>query len=87
MPLTIEMGDPQGHLLEELKWKGITQESVAITYAFLIMQERDSADWPKVNAAIRERWKGKSALNRIKKLAWAQIDEWRKRRTEVAHVG
>ncbi len=77
MRLTLEMDDPQGHILEELTWKGITQDSVAITYAFIIAQLGDAADWRKVNAAIRAKWKGKSALPRIKEMAWKQVEAWR----------
>jgi hypothetical protein len=60
--------------MRELTWPGITQKSVALTYAFIIKQG-DNADWPRINAAIRERWKGKTALERIKKMAWAAIRE------------
>ncbi len=76
MGLTIEMGNPQGQILEELTWKGITQESIALTYAFIIAQEGKTANWTKINAAIRARWKGKTALERIKKLAWKQVEIW-----------
>ena len=76
---TIEMHNPQGQLLEELTWPEITQESVALTYAWCIAQEHATADWPKLNAAITAKWHGKSALNRIKKRAWKQIEEWQVR--------
>ena len=79
MRLTIEMHDPVGHLIEELTWKGITQDSVAITYAFIIAQCRDAADWPKINGAIRAKWKGKTALERIKQMAWKRIEYWQAR--------
>ena len=78
MNLTIEMHNPEAQIMRELtEFKGITQASVAITYAFLIAQCGDKADWPKVNAAIMKRWPGKSALTRIKTLAWKQVDAWR----------
>ncbi len=76
MRLTIEMNDPQGQILEELTWRGITQESVALTYAFTIAQEGKTADWSKINAAICAKWKGKTALSRIKEMAWKQVDIW-----------
>jgi hypothetical protein len=76
MNLTIEMDQPQARILEEIADRSVGQKSIALTYGFLIAQEGDKADWAKVNRAIRERWKGKSALIRIKKLAWAQIEIW-----------
>lgn len=75
--LTIEMHDPQGQLLEEINWPGITQASVAITYAFAIVQLGGAADWPKMNAAIQAKWKGKTALMRVKEMAWKQVEAWR----------
>jgi hypothetical protein len=47
---------------------------VALTYAFCIAQGHK--DFAGINAAIRKRWKGKSALERVKKMAWKQIDVW-----------
>ena len=78
MMLTIKMHDPVGQLFQELTHPGITQWSVAITYAFIIAQE-PQADWPKINAAIRAKWKGKTALKRIKEQAWKQVEEWKAR--------
>lgn len=78
MNLTIEMHRPAERLLEELRYRGITQASVAITYAFAIAQEteNDRVDWPKLNAAIQGKWRGKTALVRIKTAAWKQIERW-----------
>ena len=73
--MTITMHDPQGQLLTELGCKGITQDSIALTYAFILRQEPRAADWPRLNAAIMARWKGKSALKRIKKKAWKYAAE------------
>jgi hypothetical protein len=69
--MRIEMHDPQGQLLKEMEYPGITQKSVALTYAFIIRQLGDAADWPRINAAIRSKWKGRTALERVKKMAWA----------------
>lgn len=77
MNLTITMDNPQAQLLEELTQKGITQDSVAITYAFIMAQEGNAADWPKLNAAIRAKWP--KGLVRIKQRAWKQIEEWEAR--------
>lgn len=85
MPLTIEMHDPAAHILEELSYPGITQASIAITYAFAIVQQPE-ADWPKINAAIRARWPSKTGLERVKKAAWKQIDEWRGARNAAEQV-
>jgi hypothetical protein len=72
--LTIEMHNPQRQLLEEVKLPGITQDSVALTYAFIMAQEGNSADWPKINQAIIARWP--KGLNRVKKIAWKQMEKW-----------
>ncbi len=81
MSLIIEMHDPEGQLLAELKYPGITQRSVAITYAFLIAQCGKTANWPKVNRAIMRRWKGRTALSRIKEQAWKTVERWHTRST------
>lgn len=75
MPLTIEMNDPVGVIMREVEDPKLKQGDVALTYAFIIAQEPD-ADFSAINAAIRKRWKGKSALGRIKEAAWKQIEEW-----------
>lgn len=80
MSLTIEMFDPQGQILMELEGRYATQSCVAITYAFIIVQKGDKANWAAINAAIRNHWKSKVALERIKKLAWKQVAEWQARR-------
>lgn len=77
MGLTIEMHDPCGKILEELTWPGITQASVALTYAFIIAQE-PRADVPAINAAIQAKWRGRTALERVKTMAWNQVEEWRR---------
>ena len=78
MRLTIEMDNPQEHILEELTWPGITQESVGLIYALIIAQCGDAADWPRINGAIRNKWQGKSALGRVKKIAWRQVEVWQR---------
>jgi len=72
--MNFEIHNPQAQLLSELQFPGITQASVAITYAYVIAQEGDAADWRALNDAIRRRWKGKSALARIKEMAWRHVD-------------
>jgi len=68
--MLIELYNPQEVILRELADPRITQDSVAVTYAFILRQEPKTADWPKINAAIMARWKGKTALARIKEKAW-----------------
>ena len=70
----IEMHDPQGVILRELEDHRITQASVALTYAFCMRQLGDRADWPAINAAIQRRWKGRTALTRIKEMAWKRLE-------------
>ena len=79
MSLTIEMHDPAGVILEELASRNVPQASIAITYAFAIAQCGDKADWPKINQAIRERWRSPTALVRIKEAAWQHVDEWERK--------
>lgn len=75
MALNLKMDNPVSHILEELTWPGITQESVAITYAYIIVQE-PKADWFKINAAIRSKWPSDRALKRIKTIAWSWVESW-----------
>lgn len=86
MKLTIEMHNPEVQIMREIESRKIPQASVAITYAFAIAQLGDKADWPRINAAIQERWKGRTALKRIKEAAWKIVDEWKARGRTEAHV-
>ena len=73
--LRIELVNPQRRLLEELTYKGITRDSVALTYAFCIWQKSsDAVDFAVVNAAIRTKW-SQAAVNYIKRKAWAYVEE------------
>lgn len=65
----IEMVDPVSVIFRELADPQVTQASVALTYAFIMRQE-PHADWARINGAICNRWKGKSALTRVKEMAW-----------------
>src|SRR4051812_39528763 len=82
--LTIEMHDPERVIMQEIADKQITQTSLAITYAFLFAQvEGDTADWPKINQAIIERW-SRSGLQRVKTMAHKICMEWKMRGEVVA---
>ena len=60
-------------ILQEIA-EGQTQKSVALTYAMAVRsRERKTIDWPKVNRAIRERWTGRTALERVKRMAWEYL--------------
>lgn len=72
-----EMVDPVGVIMREIADPRITQASVAITYAFVIRQLGNSADYAAINAAIMQRWRGKTALTRIKEVAWKHMKEAR----------
>jgi hypothetical protein len=65
----IEMDDPVGTIFRELEDRRVTQNSIALTYCFIMRQE-PKADWAAINAAIVKRWKGKTALSRVKEMAW-----------------
>ena len=66
--MRVELGNPEGVLLEEIADKRLKREDVAMSYAFAIRQEAQ-LDWPKVNKAIIDRW-GPPALKWIKSRAW-----------------
>ncbi len=78
MRLTIEMDNPAQVIMEELTRPGITQASLAITYAFCIAQEPETV-FPAINAAIQRRYRGKTALARIKEAAWKHVEGWTRR--------
>jgi hypothetical protein len=69
MGWTIEMHDPQSVILDEIA-SGHSQKSVALTYAIILRQEPHTADWLKINQAIKNRWKSPTALKRVKEMAW-----------------
>ena len=72
--MRIELHNPQQVILREIADPRITQRSVALTYAFIIRQELHTADWWTINEAITRRWKSKTALRRIKEMAWASLE-------------
>jgi len=87
MALNIEMHDPESKILEELQDGRYPQASVAITYAYLIAQEEGKrANWPAINAAIQKRWTGKTALERVKNMAWKHVEEWERRGRQVGRA-
>ena len=60
-------------ILQEIA-EGQTQKSVALTYAMAVRsRERTTIDWPKVNRAIMARWTGRTALERVKRMAWEYL--------------
>lgn len=63
--------DPVDMIMRELADKDFKQKDIALSYAILLRQ-RDEPEvatcWPKVNAAIIERW-SMSGLKRVKKMA------------------
>jgi hypothetical protein len=68
----VELVNPVDLIFRDLADGRVTQESVAITYAFIMRQEPD-ADWWRINAAICRRWKGATALERVKRMAWKRM--------------
>lgn len=73
----VSMVDVEGQLLREIADKRMTRDDVMLTYAFAIRQH-DEVDWPKVNAAILDRW-SMAALRYIKDGAWRLVNEQRRR--------
>jgi hypothetical protein len=71
---TIELACCESVLLNEISWPETKQKSLAITYAMSICSsESRTIDWAKVNAAIEKRW-SKSAVTRVKEMAWKLIE-------------
>ena len=66
----VEMVFPQQTILDEIA-SGHSQESVALTYAFIVRQEPKTADWATINKAIAGRWP--KGLDRVKKKAWRYV--------------
>jgi hypothetical protein len=55
MNLSIEMDNPEDLIMSELtdpRLRGVGQASVAITYAYIMAQQGDAADWGAINAAM-----------------------------------
>ena len=65
----IELADPQGQLLEEIADPRMKRRDVAMTYRLALRSH--GVDWPRVNAAIIERWSMR-ALSQIKAFAWGE---------------
>ena len=72
MNFEITMVNPQKVILDELQMRGITQKSIALTYAFCIKQYAE-CDFEIINKAIIDKW-GKKILVRIKNKAWKIVE-------------
>ena len=66
--MIIEITNPEKVILDEMKMRGITQKSIALTYSFCIKQIKDETRFGVINQAIIDRF-GEKALERIKKAA------------------
>lgn len=73
MTVQIELGNPQGVLLAEIKERAMKREDVALTYA-MAMLSSEVVDWPTVNHAILDRW-SMAGLKWIKTRAWRLVEE------------
>lgn len=71
--MRIELHNPEAVILSEIADPRMKQSDIALTYAFIIRQQGDNADYARINRAICERWKGKTALARIKEEAWRRV--------------
>lgn len=74
--LMIEMHDPVGTIFSELKDTSHKKGSIAFTYAFIMAKYGDDAPYGEINAAIRQRWIGKRALEEVKNEAWKIYARW-----------
>jgi hypothetical protein len=79
---------PEEQILAQIANHNVSQASIAVSYAYVIAQLGDKADWAKINQAIRERWHSPTALVRIKTEAWRYVNEWQsKGRAGLAQEG
>lgn len=65
-------------LLEEIADKSMTRDDVAVTYATALRSHLEVVTWPRINAAIMDRW-SINALRYIKREAWVLVGERAKR--------
>lgn len=65
---TLQLLNAERHLLNDIADRHQTRDDVAITYAMALGSD-EHIDWPKVNAAVVDRW-SVSALEYIKGKAW-----------------
>jgi hypothetical protein len=68
--IEFRLADPEGELMETIARPGTKIRELTVTYG-LALRDMDRVDWPKVNAAIIERWSA-GTLDRVKKAAWGQ---------------
>jgi hypothetical protein len=68
----VEMIGVEAALLAEIADTRVKRNGVVLTYAFGI-RGSEEIDWPKVNAAIIERW-SMAGLTYIKQRAWKLVD-------------
>jgi hypothetical protein len=66
--VTLELTDTTETMLREIADPAMKRRDIAQTY-HLALRSSHPTDWPRVNAAIMERW-GRSALIWIKTQAW-----------------
>lgn len=60
-------------ILNAIKDKKNKQSDIANLYSQLI-PVRNIVNWRKINRAIQDRWIGKSALERVKIMAWRVLE-------------
>ena len=63
----------EAEILNAILDKSKIQADISILYAELILVHRD-VDWPVINQAIQLRWSGKTALERVKTMAWKIVN-------------
>lgn len=68
----VELIGVEDALLAEIADTRVKRNGVALTYAFGI-KGSEEIDWPKVNAAILERW-SMAGLRYIKERAWKLVE-------------
>lgn len=72
VPFVSSRRNPTLVLLDSVFDSFVTRDDMALDYAAGIRYHRERVDWPRVNAAIIERW-SQSALEYIKREAWKRV--------------
>jgi hypothetical protein len=75
--MNISLDTPTRTIINEIEVLKLTQKDVALTYALAIFNSMSEVDWSAVNKSIANRW-SPSARERIKKIAWKLVDQWKR---------
>lgn len=75
MAETTNIGEVE-HMITDAIANGARQCDVAYIYALIIKETGDGANWRFINSAITTKWAGRTALERVKRMAWRHLAEF-----------